>query len=548
MDDATSGKGRDGAVRAMGQIFTPAPLVRVLLALAGIGTGFRGRVLDPACGTGAILHQVGSKLGPGGGMHGVERDPHLARQAMANLSPWRSRCTIEIADALSRLETLSSRFDRVVANPPYVPWHRIPPLVRSRLEQGGYGGCLLRGRPRHRDQQPDLCLFFLILGVHALREGGRLAYLIPHEWLTAGRTAVLRDWLLEQMTVRCIVRFGKDMPLFRDASSGRASTSSMILVAEKRPAPPGHRVGCLEVSASSGQVEKVLDALADWALNARVTAPPGWSKPVHLRQDAWPGRPWSRAGGEDVSLRRTVPLGSLPGVHVVGGHQPRVSWLAWLELDDLDHAALPEQERAWLFPAVRNPKEITFPVMKPTGRWWVFFPAGLGRYAEVEALAPSLARVVAARFEAACREPEKLERWWAFPNPRNLNLVRRRIPRLIIPRTADALRASFDPFHHMIKGTNTLVMAEPASDYSIHALAGLLNSSRLRALAATACPDYHGVRKRLEPAVIKQLPVPVLDSQGRKERAAAVAARVREALHGAGDWEVVDRVANTLYE
>ena len=186
--------------------------------------------------------------------------------------------------------------------------------------------------------------------------------------------------------------------------------------------------------------------------------------------------------------------------------------------------------------------------MQRTGRWWVLLPVELETFAQVEALAPALARLMAVRVRACHPDSVLPERWWAFPNPRNVRLACSRLPRLLIPRTADRLRASFDPQGHMIKGTNTMILARPGGVYSIHALMGLLNSTTMQALVAGMCPDYHGIRVRLEPAVLRKIPVPNPFVGHRMQDIERLELAVREALQGSGSWEVVDRAAKTIYE
>jgi SAM-dependent methyltransferase len=63
-----------------GQYFTPPPIVRLLLAVAGVGPG--DDVLDPTCGGGGLLRAAADL---GASVRGVEIDPYLAELARINL-------------------------------------------------------------------------------------------------------------------------------------------------------------------------------------------------------------------------------------------------------------------------------------------------------------------------------------------------------------------------------------------------------------------------------------------------------------------------------
>ncbi|MCK6521993.1 methyltransferase domain-containing protein [Myxococcota bacterium] len=72
----------------------------LLDALDRLGVGEGLSVLDVGCGGGRLLADLAYRVGPMGRVHGVERDPSLAKQAEASLSgvPWAS---VEAADLLT---------------------------------------------------------------------------------------------------------------------------------------------------------------------------------------------------------------------------------------------------------------------------------------------------------------------------------------------------------------------------------------------------------------------------------------------------------------
>ncbi len=99
-------------VAALGQVFTPAPVVRAMLALRRK----RGRVLEPSCGDGAFLRHLPGAVG-------LELDPdHCPPGAQA-------------IDFFAYPER--EQFDTIIGNPPYVRFQDIPAATQALIARGG---------------------------------------------------------------------------------------------------------------------------------------------------------------------------------------------------------------------------------------------------------------------------------------------------------------------------------------------------------------------------------------------------------------------------
>ena len=199
----------DGLRRRHGQHFTKDDPADLMIALCVRDP--MAAVLDPACGTGALLLRAATRLaflrgaaGKGSGhLTGIEVDPRLARAARARVpgaiiinddflhSGVRNRrdadtgVTAAGADPGAMAGGSLGRFDAIVGNPPYVRQELLDP---ARKRMAPPAGPALSGRS-------DLHARFWSPSLALLRPGGRLGFITSGAWLDAGYGAALRDWL-----------------------------------------------------------------------------------------------------------------------------------------------------------------------------------------------------------------------------------------------------------------------------------------------------------------------------------------------------------------
>jgi len=170
------------APRLLGRVFTPAPVARRLARRTLAGLEGELRVLDPACGEGALLAAVRDELGERVSLEGWDKDgPTLARAREALPAARLVR-----RDALANRSR--GRFDAVLANPPWVSFSgrervAISPAERARL----------RERFESFAGWPSLQGPFLERALDLVRPGGRVGFVLPRQVLELQRYAPLRN-------------------------------------------------------------------------------------------------------------------------------------------------------------------------------------------------------------------------------------------------------------------------------------------------------------------------------------------------------------------
>lgn len=170
---------RRNAVATLGQVFTPEPIVRAMLALRAN----RGRVLEPSAGQGAF-------------------SKHLPGCVALELDGCIAPCGAQIMDffALPQRE----RFQTVIGNPPYVRHQDIAPRTRALLDTAVF------------DARSNLFLFFIEKSVRHLDDGGELIFIVPREFIKLTSAARLNAWLYEQGTITHWIETG-DARIFAGA-------------------------------------------------------------------------------------------------------------------------------------------------------------------------------------------------------------------------------------------------------------------------------------------------------------------------------------------
>ena len=204
-----------------GSVFTPSAIAG-WMAHQAINIA-DARVLDPACGCGALLvpalvrlytlnngRRAPSKI-IAEQLYGVDLDCDAPRRTKLMLAV----AALELGEDcdlggpnVACFDSLDSanwehlgwgRFDVVVANPPYVRYQEIP-LESRNIVAERWRSCTLGNF--------NLYFAFFELAKSVLRAGGAMAFITPNSFLRAASARPLRRWMIDDGRPRLIVDFG----------------------------------------------------------------------------------------------------------------------------------------------------------------------------------------------------------------------------------------------------------------------------------------------------------------------------------------------------
>ncbi len=209
--------------RSRGRHFT-APAVAALMARYALPRA-GARVLDPACGGGALL--AAARARAAATLVGVDADGEAI-----------DHCRGAFGDPVRLVEQdflalepadLGAPFDALLANPPYLRQERIPPERKAALKDRFRDHLTVPGAGRL-----DLLGYFLLHLSRFLRPGGRLAFLSSAAWLTSGYGRAIRMFLAREYRVDHVVESVAE-PWFSEAR-----TRPVLVLASRGPTP-SHR-------------------------------------------------------------------------------------------------------------------------------------------------------------------------------------------------------------------------------------------------------------------------------------------------------------------
>ncbi|SHH93307.1 TaqI-like C-terminal specificity domain-containing protein [Fibrobacter sp. UWH9] len=169
-------------------------------------------ILDPAVGGGELLISLINTIYTINkniliSAVGYETDSDVAKETNSKLSALFPDASVKIhnRDFLSSFESISNKFDFIIANPPYVRTQILGAEKSSQISQK----LNLNGRV-------DIYYAFIIAVKRLLHKDGIAGYITSNKFLTIKAGACVRDFILENYNLHNIVDFG-DSKLFSAA-------------------------------------------------------------------------------------------------------------------------------------------------------------------------------------------------------------------------------------------------------------------------------------------------------------------------------------------
>ena len=179
-------------------------------------------VLDPAVGSGAFLVGMAAELHALSGnspariiesqLYGLDVSEKAAAETELMLSLWAliegddtsgDTANIRVGTALegARLHHdfgLTSAFDAVIGNPPYVRIQNVEPSVRRQIRETWHSASF---------GNIDLFMPFIEMGLHELADDGVLGYIVPSTFTTTNAGRPLREILLQRQSIVEMIDF-----------------------------------------------------------------------------------------------------------------------------------------------------------------------------------------------------------------------------------------------------------------------------------------------------------------------------------------------------
>jgi hypothetical protein len=199
--------------KVTGAFFTPEPLVQALVCWAVRNE--TDRLLDPSCGDGRFIASHTSTVG-------IEQEPQSAETARSR-APW---ALVHESDFFQWAEATHERFECCAGNPPFIRYQHFNGHIRKRALD------ICAGHGAQFSGLTSSWAPFLVAAAALLKQGGRMAFVVPAEIGHAPYAAPLLEYLIGNFeTVHVVAVQEKLFPqlsedcwlLYTDGFGGRTS-------------------------------------------------------------------------------------------------------------------------------------------------------------------------------------------------------------------------------------------------------------------------------------------------------------------------------------
>lgn len=196
--------------KALGQYFTPRVMAAFMTAWA---CGEARTMLDPAVGNSVFLRAAEERY-PGLVLTGYELDGGI-------LAFFGNPANARIVNGDYLKSGWDETYDAIVCNPPYHRFQNVPEREAILADFAEHTGVRLSG-------YTNLYALFLVKSLFQLSERGRLAYVVPSEFLNSRYGAPVKRLLTEKKLLRAVIDLPDDAGLFPGAV-----TTCCVLLADR---------------------------------------------------------------------------------------------------------------------------------------------------------------------------------------------------------------------------------------------------------------------------------------------------------------------------
>ena len=213
--------------KKLGQFFTPYSVACFMSQWIAKASATNPQLLDPCAGLGVFERALCST------------DPAFAARARFTLWEKDEGLAAELSGVCERIGIMhsiiskdfinehdwSAKYDGIIANPPYYKHHYVE-------NKEDVCAIISSNTGASFSVQTNIYCWFLIKALALLKTGGRLAFIIPAEFLNANYGREIKKYLIESGTLRHIISVCYKSRTFDDAI-----TTACVLLAEKGAEP-----------------------------------------------------------------------------------------------------------------------------------------------------------------------------------------------------------------------------------------------------------------------------------------------------------------------
>lgn len=205
--------------KKLGQFFTPFEVARLMSEWLLAHNNKQLSVLDPAAGLGIFPRAISRAARRKITFTLYEIDPAMSEQLQQLMGQAQLNFQIKTVDYLSA--GWSKKYDGIIANPPYYKHHFIEnkeALHQKIVAKTGVGFSM----------QTNIYCWFIIKAMNQLEPNGRIAFIVPSEFLNANYGEQVKQYLLQSGIVLHLIAVDFNEAVFDDVL-----TTSVIILGVK---------------------------------------------------------------------------------------------------------------------------------------------------------------------------------------------------------------------------------------------------------------------------------------------------------------------------
>jgi adenine-specific DNA-methyltransferase len=190
----------------LGQFFTPPEVARFMCRW--VLSGNTSTIYDPAFGLGAFYfaaHFIDRNVS----FSGSEIDAQVLDFFRSHAPEYSANLSIGREDYLA---SWGMQYDAIVCNPPYMRFQKF-------IDRDKVFDCFQHRMGIKLSGYTNIASAFLVKSLNELRSNGRLAYIMPFEFLNTGYGQIVKQLLLKDNLLKAIIKLEPEKAIFSEATT-----------------------------------------------------------------------------------------------------------------------------------------------------------------------------------------------------------------------------------------------------------------------------------------------------------------------------------------